>query len=218
MLKFALPQGQAVEQVLCLGAHCDDIEIGCYGLLRQLQSALPQAGFHWTVFTANATRAAELRESFNELNTQTSSATLNIKDFRNGHFPYVGSQIKEYFETLKADVQPQLILTHYRNDLHQDHREISQLTWNTFRDHFILEYEIMKYDGDLGQPNFYVPLSEQEAEAKIDHLMRHYGTQQGKGWYDERTFRALLRLRGVECQAESGYAEAFYLRKMSFGV
>jgi len=136
-----------------------------------------------------------------------------IKEFRDGYFPYSGAEIKDCFEELKRGNPPDLILTHYRNDLHQDHRLVSELTWNTFRDHLILEYEIVKYDGDLGVPNFFVQLSDAICRQKVTNLLECFGSQRGKHWFTEDTFLAMLRLRGLECNARDRLAEAFYCRK-----
>ena len=136
-----------------------------------------------------------------------------LKDFRDGYFPYDGAEIKEFFEELKAEISPDVILTHQRSDLHQDHRVTCELTWNTFRDHLILEYEIPKYDGDMGAPNLFVPLDESLCRKKIDHLMTHFASQVPKRWFKEDLFSGLLRLRGMECNSPTSYAEAFYCRK-----
>lgn len=210
-LSLKLPANEPL-RVLCLGAHCDDIEIGCGGILLRLLREHPNAEFTWRVFAANETRRAETEACAKQL---LGKAKVNLRafDFRDGFLPYSGYQVKEAFEALKQEVQPHLILTHTRHDLHQDHRLVCELTWNTFRNHFILEYEIPKYDGDMGAPNFFVPLETDQAEAKIDALMSCYATQRGRGWFTADIFRSLLRLRGMECNAPSGFAEAFFSRK-----
>ena len=206
-----------VEQVLCLGAHCDDLEIGCGGTVLSLASTPKPPAFTWVVFTSDATREAEALRSAEMLLRGTVNARIIIKKFRNGFLPYEGALVKEAFEELKGIVSPDLILTHYRKDLHQDHRLISELTWNTFRDHLILEYEVPKYDGDLGVPNLFVPLDESLCRRKLDTILTSFTSQHGKRWFSEDLFRSLLRLRGMECNADGNYAEAFYCRKLLLG-
>jgi LmbE family N-acetylglucosaminyl deacetylase len=216
-VRFAKP-ADAPCRILCLGAHSDDIEIGCGGTLLTLIERYPQAEFHWIVFSADQRRACEARASASSFLTQAQAKHIVIKDFRESFFPYVGAAIKEYFEQLKRECSPDLIFTHYRNDLHQDHQLISQLTWNTFRNHLILEYEIPKYDGDLGSPNFFVPLDEKIHRKKIEHILDHFHSQTHRSWFDRETFSSLLRLRGMECHAPSKRAEAFYCRKLVLGT
>jgi len=204
-------------QVLCLGAHCDDLEIGCAGtVLKLIQEPTPPA-FTWVVFTSDARREAEALKSAEALLRGASGVRIIIQKFRDGFLPYEASLVKESFEELKTEVSPDLILTHYRGDLHQDHRLISELTWNTFRDHLILEYEIPKYDGDLGSPNVFVPLDRSLGHRKIEAIMTGFPSQVGKRWFDEDLFRSMLRLRGMECNASDDYAEAFYCRKLVVG-
>ncbi len=205
--------GRAVRRVLCLGAHSDDIEIGCGGTLMRLAEECPDLGVYWVVFGAREQRALEARQSADVLAAPFSERHVEVKGFRDSFFPYVGGEIKEYFEQLKGAFSPDLILTHCRHDLHQDHRLICELTWNTFRDHLILEYEIPKYDGDLGSPNFFVHLSEDVCRRKARHIVDQFATQRGQHWFTEDVFLATLRLRGVESNSPSGYAEAFYCRK-----
>ena len=201
-------------RLLCLGAHSDDIEIGCGGTILKWLEAYPNLQVHWVVFGADQPqRADEARTSANLFLTKAQTKDIRIKGFRDSFFPYIGAEIKAYFEELKA-VAPDLILTHYREDFHQDHRLICELTWNTFRHHLILEYEIPKYDGDLGQPNVFVPLDEALCREKVAYLFEAFQTQTQRSWFSEDTFLALLRLRGVEAAAEQKYAEAFYCRKM----
>src|SRR5438477_6632043 len=202
-----------LRSILCLGAHCDDIEIGCGGTLLHLCQQRPDLKVTWVVFSSDAVRAAEARRSAAMFLDGLRGAEVVIKEFRNSFFPYDGAKIKEYFETLKKTVTPDLIFTHCRNDLHQDHRTVSDLTLNTFRDHFILEYEIPKYDGDLGQPNFFVPLTDDVRRRKIDAILQCFASQRDKRWFTPELFSALMRIRGMECNAPSGYAEAFYCRK-----
>lgn len=202
--------------ILFLGAHSDDIEIGCGGTVLKLIQQYPNAVFHWIVFSAGLHRASEGQASAESFLVQAQHKYISIKDYRDSFFPYLGGEIKNYFEQLKQEVNPDLIFTHYRDDLHQDHRLICDLTWNTFRNHLILEYEIPKYDGDLGTPNFFVPLDESLYQQKIAYLLQHFRTQATKDWFAEDTFLALMRLRGMESKSPSKYAEAFYARKIVF--
>jgi len=211
-LGFEAPMGEGLK-VLCLGAHSDDIEIGCGGTILRLLEEYCDVSVHWVVFGAEGVRAAEARESAASFLEKAKHKTVVIRNFRDGFFPYIGAEIKEYFEELKGEFNPDIIFTHYRYDLHQDHRLICELTWNTFRDHLILEYEIMKYDGDLGTPNFYVRLSEDICRNKIQKIFSHFKSQVGKSWFSEDSFFSLLRLRGVESNSPDRYAEAFYCRK-----
>lgn len=200
--------------VLCLGAHSDDIEIGLGGTLLSLIARGMRLDVHWCVLSAVGAREAEARGSAADFLAGTESATIETMQFRDGFFPEQGEAIKSWFELLKTRVSPDLIFTHRRDDAHQDHREISRLTWNTFRDHFILEYEIPKWDGDLGQPNLYVSVPATSLARKIDLLEHHFASQRSKQWFDADTFRGLARLRGMECRAEERFAEAFFSRKL----
>jgi LmbE family N-acetylglucosaminyl deacetylase len=207
--------GDSLQQVLCLGDHSDDIEIGCGGTIIKLIDTFPNLSFYWVVFGASGEqRKEEAWLSANNFLSPVKHKNILIKEFRDGFFPYIGAEIKEFFEQLKKEVSPGLILTHYRQDLHQDHRLISELTWNTFRDHLILEYEIPKYDGDLGIPNFFIHLNQSICRRKIEHLFEHFGTQTNRAWFTEDTFLSLLRLRGIESNAPDRFAEAFYCRKL----
>lgn len=203
-------------RVLCLGAHSDDIEIGCGGTILRLIHENPEIEVAWVVFSAVGKRGDEARNSAEEYLRDVPRKQIMVHKFMDGYFPYHGAEIKDIFEQLKRDVMPDLILTHYRHDLHQDHRLLCELTWNTWRDHFILEYEIPKYDGDLGAPNFFVHLDQELCNTKIDALVRFFQTQGNKHWFTPETFQAILRIRGVECKSPGGYAEAFYCRKISF--
>lgn len=215
MLPFALGAGRGGPlRILCLGAHCDDIEIGCGGTMLKLAAERPDADFQWVVLSSDPVRAAEARDGAAQFLQGAASRTLVVETFRNGYFPWVGAAIKDFFETLKKDPAPDVIFTPWREDRHQDHRLVSDLTWNTFRDHTILEYEIPKYDGDLGRPNLYVPLDAATAEEKSRLVMNVFRSQADKPWMTEETFRALMRLRGIECASPSGYAEAFHARKV----
>lgn len=202
-----------IEQLLCLGAHCDDIEIGCSATVLTLLAQYPDLNVTWVVMAGDERRAQEGLESAHALLAGIPKKTVLVQSFRDGFLPYQGAAVKEYFEGLKADVSPDLVLTHSRQDLHQDHRLVSELTWNTFRDHLIWEYEIPKYDGDLGNPNLFVPVDAAICRRKVENLLTTFATQADKPWFREDLFLALMRLRGMECHAPSGYAEAFYCRK-----
>ena len=201
-------------RVLCLGAHCDDIEIGCGATLLRLCQERLGTSFRWVIFASTEERAREARGSAEDFLEGASESEIALESFRESYFPWVGAEIKDRFEALKTAQAPDLVLTHRGKDAHQDHRLISQLTWNSFRDHLILEYEIPKYDGDLGRPNCYVPCSQAQAERKVELLLRHYRSQAKRSWFTADTFLALLRLRGVECNAPEGYAEAFHAHKL----
>jgi LmbE family N-acetylglucosaminyl deacetylase len=211
MLSFSI---RTVRSVLCLGAHADDIEIGCGGTLLELFERNPEVAVTWVVLSSGGSREQEARTSAERFLTGVSHTTVEVKDFRNGYFPYQ-PEIKDYFEKLKGKCSPELLFTHRRNDRHQDHRVVNDLTWNTFRNHLILEYEIPKWDGDFGRPNVYVPLESEVHRRKTNHLMSSFPSQQPRPWYDPDTFDGLMRLRGMECNAESRYAEAFFARKLS---
>jgi LmbE family N-acetylglucosaminyl deacetylase len=198
-----------------LGAHSDDIEIGCGGTLISLLAKYAHVGVYWVVFASTAEREREARLSAGRLLHSADSANINVRNFKDGFFPFVGSEIKEAFEQLKKEFSPDIIFTHYRNDLHQDHRLVSDLTWNTFRNHLILEYEIPKYDGDLASPNVFVPLDETVVQAKIDGILDCFKSQTNNHWFSPHVFESVLRLRGIECNARSGFAEGFYCRKMT---
>jgi LmbE family N-acetylglucosaminyl deacetylase len=206
----------SVYKILCLGAHCDDIEIGCGGTILKLIEEYDNPIFYWVVFSSNDLRIKEALKSANLFLQGAKVKNIVIKNFRNSFFPFVGAEIKEYFEQLKSDFDPDLIFTHYREDRHQDHRLISDLTWNSFRDHLILEYEIPKYDGDIGNPNFFCPLGDDICRKKIRHILDVFDTQKNRTWFTEDTFLSLLRLRGVESNSPNKYAEAFYGRKILF--
>lgn len=203
-------------RVLCLGSHCDDIEIGCGGTILRLIESYTNIVVYWVVFSSNQYREREALESANIFLKNVKEKHIVIKQFRDGFFPFIGIEIKEFFEHLKKDIFPDIIFTHYRNDFHQDHRLISDLTWNTFRNHLILEYEIPKYDGDLGTPNFFVHLDEITCQIKIKYILDSFQSQKEKQWFTEETFLSLLRIRGIESNAPGKYAEAFYCRKLVF--
>jgi LmbE family N-acetylglucosaminyl deacetylase len=219
MLNFHFPKAAgAAYRVLCLGAHSDDIEIGCGGTVLALLGQYDNVAVRWVVFSANEERAREARASAEAFLAGAREKQVVVKNYRDGFFPFVGAEIKDAFEALKPEFTPDLIFTHYRDDRHQDHRLISDLTWNTFRNHLILEYEIPKYDGDLGRPNFFVPLEKATCARKVRHLLDSFKSQAHRPWFDEQTFLALLRIRGMEANSPSRYAEAFYCRKAVLGV
>ena len=203
---------------LFLGAHADDIEIGCGATIRKLVERYPAADYTWVVLTAETTRAHEARSAARSFLTGADQVSIEVADFRDGYLPYSGSEVKDYFEGLKTRCSPGMIFTHHQRDAHQDHRLVSDLTWNTFRDHTIFEYEIPKFDGDLGSPNLFVAVDEDECREKIRLILRQFPSQRSRTWFDETTFRALMRLRGVECNSATGLAEAFYARKAVVGI
>jgi LmbE family N-acetylglucosaminyl deacetylase len=201
-------------EVLCLGAHSDDIEIGCGGTLLRLLREWPIARVTWVVLSGNPARAAEARRSARRLIGRRAAANIVLAAFRESYFPYTAVPIKELFDGLRRDVEPDLVLTHYRDDRHQDHRLVSELTYNTFRDHLVLEYEIVKLDGDIGNPNVYVALDAPTVRRKVRLLMQGFASQRDRRWFTEDVFQSLMRLRGMEAGTASGYAEAFYGRKL----
>ena len=209
-------KGDALYRILCLGAHCDDIEIGCGGTILKIIGLLKKVSVEWIVFSSDADRKKEALSSARKFLKGTSEKAIRIEKFRNGYFPYQGEEIKDYFEKLKEGCSPDVIFTHYRFDLHQDHRLLNELTWNTFRNNLILEYEIPKYDGDLGSPNFFVNIDDETCGEKIQNVLRYFRTQNHKHWFSEDTFRAVMRLRGMESNAPSKYAEGFYCRKIVY--
>lgn len=201
-------------RVLAIGAHSDDIEIGCGGTLLRLLESNPSLHIHWVVFCgADERRNREARESAERFLAGASSRQIVVGTFRDAFMPFHGEQVKEFFETLK-DAKPELVFTHFREDRHQDHRLLSDLTWNTWRTQMIVEYEIPKYDGDLGHPNLYSALNQDICKHKIELLMKGFPTQAGRQWFTDDTFWALLRLRGIECASPTKFAEAFHCRKM----
>jgi LmbE family N-acetylglucosaminyl deacetylase len=218
MLELKLGEaGKRRLKILCIGAHCDDIEIGCGGSVLELLGKHRGTEVHWIVCSSGETRKAEAIASANQFLDGAEDSIISIWEFQDGFLPYHGREIKERFESLKESMDPDVIFTHCRADAHQDHRLVNELTWNTFRNHFVLEYEIPKYDGDLGQPNVYVLLDERTWRKKVKLLMEAFPTQNQKPWYSEETFRAILQLRAIECRAPSGYAEAFHFGKMIVG-
>jgi len=216
MLHFR-PDFKPTPTILLLGAHCDDIEIGCGGTVRRLVERHAQGRFVWVTFSGRGSeREAETRRAAQMLLAGAASAEVIVQGFEGSYFPQAGRELKDFFETLKH-FAPDLVLTHYRHDLHQDHRAINELTWNTFRNHAVLEYEIPKFDGDIGQPNAFVPLTRAQMDDKCRLLMECFPSQHARSWFTPETFRALARLRGIECNAPEGYAEAFHGRKLGLG-
>ncbi|MEM6641103.1 MAG: PIG-L deacetylase family protein [Pseudomonadota bacterium] len=214
MLTLPLVERPEIRRVLCLGAHCDDIEIAMGGTLAAFAAQRPDVEFRLCVLSSDEVRAAESRRALAQLMGDHPNWHLEIECFRNGHFPWHGSNIKTHVETYK-NFEPDLVFTTCRDDHHQDHRTLSELTANTFRDHLILEYEILKYDGDLGNPNVFFPLSDKQLTSKIDMLMASFPSQQHRQWFTRGTFEAMARVRGVQSASPTGFAEAFYSRKLT---
>jgi len=216
----ALPLGRPGERlsILCLGAHSDDIEIGAGGTILSLAAAGMKLHVHWCVLSGRGQRSDEAQASARDFLRDAASRSIEIDDFEDSYFPSRSREIKERLIGLRERTSPDLVFTHRSDDAHQDHREVCSLTWNVFRDHLILEYEIPKWDGDLGRPNFYVPLPAPIMDRKAELLLGHFGTQRSKDWFDAETFRGLARLRGVECRSASGFAEAFVVRKGIIGI
>jgi LmbE family N-acetylglucosaminyl deacetylase len=205
--------GSAPLSILCLGAHSDDIEIGCGGALLHMRQSVAKLKFHWVVFSATGKRSDEARRAA-QLFTTGCEKEVVVQEYRDGFLPSSGTQVKEFFEELKSRINPDLIFTHWQGDAHQDHRMVCELTWNTFRNHLILEYEIPKYDGDMGRPNLFVPLPLPLPEQKVDYLLEAFESQRAKPWFGREVFKGLMRIRGMESNSPSGYAEAFHCRKM----
>lgn len=213
MLKFDLGITRKRLRLLCIGAHSDDLEIGCAGTVLEWLSSYEQVDVTWVVLSASGPRQTEARRSANALLRAAWQKKIVLCEFRDGFFPAQFTEIKQMFEKLKSSDRPDVVLTHRLEDRHQDHRQVAELTWQTWRNHLILEYEVPKYEGDLGQPNLFIPLSTRVANRKVEHLMRHFGSQRSKSWFTKQTFLSLSHLRGVECRAPSGFAEAHLLRK-----
>ena len=214
MLPLLLPPQQGPLKLLCLGAHSDDIEIGCGGTILRLAAEVPDLLVRWIVFSGTVTREAEARDSAADFLEGVAEKRVEVMGFRDGYFPFQGAEIKDCFEALKRDFDPSLVLTHMRGDAHQDHRLLAELTYNTFRNHLVLEYEIPKYDGDLGNPSVFVPLTRAQVRRKVDLIGRHFPSQHSRSWFSDETFQGLARLRGLACNAPEGLAEAFYARKI----
>ena len=200
-------------KLLCLGAHPDDIEIGCGGTIIRLAETRKFL-VRWVVFSGDGARESEARSSAADVLGSVRQAQIDVLRFRDGYFPFEGDAIKDFFEILKREFDPSLIFTHWTGDAHQDHRLIAELTHQTYRNHLVLEYEIPKYEGDLGNPGVFVQLTEAQIHRKIALLRRHFQSQHGRGWFKDETFLAVARLRGISCKAKSGLAEAFYVRKL----
>lgn len=213
MLELHFAAERLPPTLLLLGAHCDDIEIGMGATVSRLCARHPDACIMWVTLGSDDARAGETRAAASRFLSKSHSATVIVKTFRESYFPYIGAELKDFFETLKTKIVPDVIFTHCHDDVHQDHRIVNELTWNTFRDHLILEYEIPKYDGDLRTPNVYVPITRGELDAKIEILMDCFPSQQRRRWFTAETFQATARLRGIECNAPEGFAEGFYCRK-----
>jgi LmbE family N-acetylglucosaminyl deacetylase len=219
MLPLQLPhKSRGSYKILCLGAHSDDIEIGCGGTIIEMLRHFHGLEFHWVVFSSDQMRTPEAQRSADLFLKGNAGKKIVIHHFRNGYFPSVIAEIKDCFENLKREISPDLIFTHARHDLHQDHRILNQLTWNTWRNHLILEYEIPKYDGDLGVPNFFVPFDVKVCARKIKYLMECFGTQRDKHWFTPDTFQGLMRIRGLEANSPGKFAEGFYARKLVLGA
>jgi len=217
MINIIFNQAEESElKILCLGAHCDDIEIGCGGTVLKLIEQYSNITIYWVVFSSSEQRAQEATASSHAFLKEVSKKKIIIKNFQDGFLYFQGKEVKECFEELKQEVSPDLIFTHYRHDRHQEHRLISDFTWNTFRNHLIMEYEIPKYDADLGIPILFVHLDEALCRRKIQYLMDAFATQNNKQWFTEETFRSMLRIRGIESNSPSNYSEAFHCRKIVF--
>lgn len=215
MLGIRFPFSHAgAPTVLCLGAHADDIEIGCGGTILRLLKAFPNSRLTWVVLSANGLREGEARRGATLFGGSNIYDGPLLQAFQDGYLPFHGAEAKTIFEKIKWSVSPDIIFTHYRRDAHQDHRLVSELTWNTFRDHLILEYEIPKYDGDLGRPTVFLPLERELCQAKVQFIFDAFQSQQNRRWFHRETFFSLMRLRGMECNAPSSYAEAFYCSKL----
>jgi LmbE family N-acetylglucosaminyl deacetylase len=211
-----LPRASGPTRILALGAHCDDIEIGCGGTMLRLAAERPDLEVFWVVFASTPERAAEARASAADFLAGFSRWRLLVHEFRDGYLPYSGAAVKEAFEALKKEYTPDIIFTHHRDDRHQDHRLVSELTWNTWRNHLVLEYEVPKYDGDFGSPSVFAPLTAAVVDRKIDLVLAHFQTQSSKQWLARDLLRAVARIRGMECVAPEQVAEAFYSRKVAF--
>jgi LmbE family N-acetylglucosaminyl deacetylase len=214
MLNFKFYTKNMRPKILCLGAHADDIEIGCGGTILKLLDDFPQSEFYWVVFSGDYERTKEAKQSANFFLSKSESKTISLNNFKESYFPFLASEIKDFFETLKQKFSPNLIFTHYKYDAHQDHQLLSNLTWNTFRNHLILEYEIPKYDGDLGKPNLFVHLPDAIVQNKVKYICDIFRSQKEKHWFSEDLFKSILRIRGIESNSSSKYAEGFYCRKI----
>lgn len=210
-----LDAARPLQHLLCLGAHCDDLEIGCGGTVLALLAAQPGLAVDWVIFSSTPERAAEARQAAAAILGNQANRRVTIHDWQDSHLPRSAGDIKDCLQSLARTLSPDLILTHHRGDAHQDHRLIGELTWQAFRNHLIWEYEIPKYDGDLGRPNLYVPLTPEQVARKVALILDSFPSQAGKGWFTADTFRALLRLRGIESGGGTGWAEAFHAPKLA---
>jgi LmbE family N-acetylglucosaminyl deacetylase len=206
--------GRSISTVLCLGAHSDDIELGCGGTLLRLLEENDDLRVHWIVFSSGPERSEEALRGADAFLERAGDSAVDVLNFRERFFPFVGADLKEYFDVLGGRVAPDIVFTHRREDQHQDHRLVADLTWQTFRNHLILEYEIPKFEGDLGSPNVFVELDRSVCDRKVKHVLDSYKSQEDKDWFSEETFMAVLRLRGVEARSRTGYAEGFQCRKL----
>jgi LmbE family N-acetylglucosaminyl deacetylase len=214
MRSVGLAGGAPLTRVLAIGAHSDDLEIGCGGTMLALARANPGLTVDWVVLAAEGARADEALRSAEVLLSDAGACSVEVHDFRDGYLPHTAADVKDAFEDLKARVEPDLVLTHTRDDLHQDHRLVCELTRHTFRNSLLLEYEIPKFEGDLGQPNFFVHADQRLCEQKIGYVTKFFPSQRDKHWFTEDTFWSLMRIRGLESKAPSGHAEAFHCRKL----
>jgi LmbE family N-acetylglucosaminyl deacetylase len=201
-------------RLLCIGAHSDDLEIGCGGTVLTWLATMPALEVTWVVLSAEGARDPEARSSARALLRRAAARKIVIANFQDGFLPAQYADVKCFFEDLKGTINPDVVLTHWLQDRHQDHRLTAELTWNTWRNHLVLEYEIPKYEGDLAPPNAYVPVTTSFARRKVSHLRRYFPSQRSKDWFDVDNFLGLMRLRGLECRSASGFAEAFHARKL----
>ena len=214
MFKVKLFENKKNPKILLLGAHPDDIEIGCGGTILKFIKEVPNAEYRWIVFSGNKLRNKEAMQSSKAFLDEAKLKQVDVYNFRESYFPFIGAKIKDCFEKLAKEFNPDIIFTHYAKDAHQDHKLLSNLTWNTFRNHFIFEYEIPKYDGDIGSPNLFVNLDTLLIQKKINYLCTFFQSQKKKSWFSEETFRSILRIRGIESNSPSNYAESFYCHKI----
>jgi LmbE family N-acetylglucosaminyl deacetylase len=214
MLRLDFGNPPSPLRILCLGAHSDDIEIGCGGTVLRLLAERPGSTVHWVVVSATGPREAEARASAESFLAGAQTKNIVTRAFRESYFPAAWADIKDFFEETRRAFEPDVVFTHHPKDLHQDHRVVAELTWNTFRNHLVLEYEIPKYEGDLGTPNLFVPLTRAHADRKVELLLRHFPSQASRAWFRPDTFHGLMSVRAVECSAPEGRAEAFHTRKV----
>jgi LmbE family N-acetylglucosaminyl deacetylase len=212
MLSLSLNSLAAGANILCIGAHCDDVEIGCGATLLRMARDYPDATIRWAIFSGNEARTRESLQAAASLLGDT-RVSVQFFGFRESHFPERYAELKASMETVRAAGNADLVFTHRLEDRHQDHRTLAELTWNAFRNHLIMEYEIPKYEGDLGHPNVFFPASEADLDKKVAVLMSAFPSQAGRSWFTPDTFRAMARIRGVECASPTGFAEAFHMRK-----